>query len=232
MERHRIFLDYTEALRAVRIDLEQYPPQPILLRQLAQMILAGKTVLQDKQGKGLWMAEGGKKKLRLIHYDQLPRYLCAAMENRTFSPEMLSRICGCVFQERAYPAVRSGENTGGGIFVETGMEAFECRQCGQCCRFLDYRKELTHEDYQWWQSLGRHDILERVKVIRKENRIIAYRIWIDPVSRLEVEGCPWLGRDSEHNRYFCRIHDVRPAICRQYPGSRKHGRMTGCKAFF
>jgi Fe-S-cluster containining protein len=33
----------------------------------------------------------------------------------------------------------------------------------------------------------------------------------------------------DRNRYRCTIHDIRPTICRQYPGSRKHARMTGCR---
>lgn len=40
--------------------------------------------------------------------------------------------------------------------------------------------------------------------------------------------CPWLKRLPDRDRYACRIHDVRPSLCRQYPGTRKHARMTGC----
>ncbi|MFO8085520.1 MAG: YkgJ family cysteine cluster protein [Desulfobacterales bacterium] len=231
-EKHKIYLDYKEALRAIRIDLGQYRSQPILLRRLAQLILSDNAaILQDKHGIGLWVATGGGKKFRLIQYKELPGYLCAILEDSYFPLETLAKICGCVFQQRAYPGSRSCEGQKEGIFVETGMEDFKCRQCGQCCRFLDYHNELTHEDYSRWQSLGRRDILERVGLIRKKGQIVAFRIWIDPVTHLLAKGCPWLTRDSEHNLYVCRIHDVRPKICRQYPGSRKHARMTGCLAF-
>jgi Fe-S-cluster containining protein len=231
IEKHTIFLNYAEALRAIQNDLEQYPPQPLLLRHLAQLILGEKSLIsENKHRTGLWIAAGEKGKCRLITYDQMPEHLCSVLSNKQLSYDVLAKICGCVFQERAYTGVQfSGKEKG--IWVETGMEDFKCLQCGQCCRFLDYHKELNHEDYFFWQSLGRADIMKRVGVIKRAGEIVAYRMWIDPVTNQISEGCPWLIRDSENNRYICRIHDVRPKICRQYPGSRKHARMTGCNAF-
>lgn len=230
-EKHTIFLNFAEALRAIHNDLKQYRLQPLLLRHIAQLILGEKTLVrEDKNRRGLWVGSGKKCKCLIITYDQLPDYLCSIIENKCLSLEKLAQICGCVFQERAYTGK---ENTGGeqGIFIETGMEDFRCIQCGRCCRFLDYRKELTHDDYLFWQSLGRTDILERVGLIRQSGEIVSYVIWIDPFTRRVMESCPWLKKDSEHNRYFCRIHEVRPEICRQYPGTRKHAQMTGCSAF-
>lgn len=230
-EKHNIFLNNAEVLNAVRMDLEQYRPQPILIRQLAYLILhENAVILQDKHGVGLWVAMGGQKNFRLISYDKLPQFLCSLMEDIPPPLEKLAKICGCVFQELAYPGIQAGSGERG-VFIETGMELFQCRQCGQCCQLLDYHRELTLEDYQLWQKLGRNDILDRVGVIRRRGEITGFRIWIDPVTHHVIKGCPWLVRDSVHNRYVCRIHDVRPGICRQYPGSRKHARMTGCRAF-
>ncbi len=230
-EKHEIFLSYAEALKAIQYDLKQYPAQPLLLQHLAQLILGEKVLnSEDKQRTGLWVGIGNKCKYRMIPYDQLPDYLCSTLEKNYPPIDILAKICGSVFQERAYAVSR---NFGGekGVFIETGMEEFKCLQCGRCCRFLDYHRELTHEDYLLWQSLGRTDIMERVRLIRRSGEIIAYIIWIDPVTRQIAERCPWLKKDSEHNRYICRIYDVKPGICRQYPGSRKHARMTGCSAF-
>jgi Fe-S-cluster containining protein len=230
-EKDVIFLCYAEALRAIQNDLAQYSPQPLLLRHLAQLILGEKvSILEDKHRTGLWVGRGKKCKCRLITYDQLPEYLCITLERIHPPIEILAKICGCVFQERAYPGNQNCEREEG-VFIETGMEDFKCLQCGRCCRYLDYHKELIHKDYLLWQSLGRTDIMERVKLIRKAGKVVAYRIWIDPVTHQILESCPWLKKDSEHNLYICRIHDVRPGICRQYPGSRKHARMTGCSAF-
>ena len=230
-EKDTIFLSYAEALKAVQNDLEQYPPQPLLFRHIAQLILGEKIhISEDKQRTGLWVGIDKKCKCRLITYDQLPRYLCSALEKVHPPLDLLAKICGCVFQEKAYPG---SQNPGGekGVSIETGMEDFICLQCGQCCRFLDYHQELTHEDYLMWRNLGRTDIIKRVGLLRNAGEIVAYRMWIDPVTRKLSGECPWLKNDSEKNRYTCQIHDVRPKICRQYPGSRKHARMTGCRAF-
>ena len=230
-ENHTIFLNFTETLRAIRSDLKQYRPQPLLLRHIAQLILGEKILVsEDKSRTGLWVGTDKKCKYRMIPYDRLPDYLCSLMERTPPPVEMLAKICGCVFQERAYAGYRNCEGEEG-IFIETGMDDFSCLQCGRCCRLLDYHKELTHEDYLLWKSLGRTDIMERVGLIRKSGEIVAYVIWIDPVTRQVSEKCPWLKKDSENNRYLCRIYEVRPEICRQYPGTGKHGQMTGCSAF-
>jgi Fe-S-cluster containining protein len=230
-EQHTIFLNYAEILIAVQNDLKQYPSQLFILRRLVQLILGEKILIQeDKHQTGMWVAMGKKGKCRLITYNQLPEYLYSVLEKSHPPIETLAKICGCIFQERAYTGSQKfGEEKG--VFIETGMESFKCLQCGQCCRLLDYHKELTHEDYLLWQSMGRNDIMKRVGLIREKGEIVSYRIWIDPYTHQLLEGCPWLKKDSEHNRYICRIHNVRPGICRQYPGSRKHARMTGCNAF-
>ena len=102
-EKDVIFLCYAEALRAIQNDLAQYCPQPLLLRHLAQLILGEKVfILEDKHRTGLWIAMGKKGKCRLITYDQMPEHVCAALANKQFSDDVLAKICGCVFQERAY----------------------------------------------------------------------------------------------------------------------------------
>ena len=40
-----------------------------------------------------------------------------------------------------------------------------------------------------------------------------------------------LARVPETGEYLCRIEEVKPAVCRNYPGSRKYGLMTGCRGF-
>lgn len=230
-EKPSIFLKYAEALKAIQNDLEQYPPQPLLLRHLAQLILGGDGFIsEDKNRTGLWISREQKGKYRLIPYNLLPAYLCSALKKNLPPIEMVAKICGSVFQERAYVGSQDLEEDTG-IFIETGMENFECLQCGRCCRVLDYHKELTNEDYRLWQSIGRVDIMKNVGLIRKAGEIVTYSIWIDPYTHKILENCPWLKNDHQHNLFICEIYDVRPGICRQYPGSRKHGRMTGCSAF-
>jgi Fe-S-cluster containining protein len=230
-EKLTIFLNYAEALKAIQNDLEQYPPQPLLLRRLAQLILGEDGFIsEDKNRTGLWVSRKQKGKCLLVTYDMLPGYLCSALKKNLPPIERVAKICGSVFQERAYVGSQDFEEERG-IFIETGMENFKCLQCGRCCKVLDYHKELTYEDYHLWQSLGRTDIMKNAGLIRKDGEIVAYRIWIDPLTHKILENCPWLKKDSQHNLFICSIYDVRPGICRQYPGSRKHGRITGCSAF-
>ena len=233
MEKHEIFLTRNEVIEAIEFDLIRYPVQKLLLRHLSFLILGENSVLsEDSRKSGLWiiMPESGKR--RLVSFDMLGELLIKTIKKSSPDIEQLARICGAVFQEKARAGPgkeRAGEEAG--IWIETGLELFRCRQCGGCCRFLDYHKELTVEDYERFRSMGREDILEWVRPIRQKKRIVSFLIWVDPATGQLHESCPWLKKDSEHNRYSCLIHEIRPRVCREYPGSRKHARMTGCPAF-
>ena len=63
------------------------------------------------------------------------------------------------------------------------------------------------------------------------NGKLGYRIWVDPETGEMIDKCPFLKHLPDENRWLCRIHDVKPVFCREYPVSRKHGRMTGCLGF-
>jgi Fe-S-cluster containining protein len=118
-----------------------------------------------------------------------------------------------------------------GVRIETGMHLFTCRQCGQCCRFLDYRNEVGPADVARWRTMGRSDILRWVGVYRRNDAQPVYRIWVDPATGQPAAFCPFLKSNASGNRWVCGIHEVKPEICRQYPTSRKHARMTGCHGF-
>ncbi len=230
-ENDKIFLTRSEAIRAVCLDLVQYRAQPILFGRLARLVLGEDRVVSEDKGRGgLWVKSSSKGKPSLALFDDMADYLCEELKKSDPPLRTLADICSCVFQEKAW--VRKGEKgEKDGIVVKTGGENFECRQCGHCCNLLDYRDELTDEDCRLWQELGRTDILERVKVFRNQDEIVGYAIWMDPATGLISDRCPWLSKNPEKNRHACLIHDVRPRICRQYPGTRKHARMTGCPGF-
>ncbi len=230
-KKHTVFLTNAEAIDAVCRDLRQYPSQPLLLRALTQLVLGDETIVSwQKDGSGLSLMDPACRKPRFLSPDQLAELLCTELTRSPPSIHLLARICGCVFHERTRP-LRGEADAGGGILLETGMEHFQCRRCARCCRHLDYHGELSDADYRLWQRLGRADILRYVRVIRKNDDIVAYRIWLDPARGQLMDGCPWLERVPDKNQYRCLIYDVRPGICHQYPGSRKHGRMTGCPGF-
>lgn len=96
---------------------------------------------------------------------------------------------------------------------------WECVQCGRCC--MDYGGFLsaTDEDIVRWKREGRHNILEKVKIIRSGERVIAAELWFNPISGREYIYCPFLKREG--NRTKCLIYETRPQVCRDYI-CRKH----------
>ena len=110
---------------------------------------------------------------------------------------------------------------------------FKCTQCGNCCLNLydAFSTCATEEDIQLWENEGREDILEWVSFIGTENQFVAADIWVNPRSGEEVTRCPWLRKLPNKSKYVCRIHDVKPRHCREYPQSKTHAEETGCRGF-
>jgi Fe-S-cluster containining protein len=229
-ERLRIFLSRKEILAAIRADFHQYAPQTLLFLELFPLVFGERAVISGTSyGEHLWMAERGQKMFQISPLD-LGIRLCDELEQTRPPLEVLAAVCRRVFRTVAQPggSDRSGEP---GIWLLTDMEDFSCRQCGHCCRNLDYYDQLTEADYNRWQELGRTDILKTVRRVKMANDTFAYRMWERTGSGQTVSPCPWLHKIPTQNRWDCRIHEVRPEICRQYPGSRKHAEMTGCPGF-
>ena len=112
-------------------------------------------------------------------------------------------------------------------------KTFKCIQCGNCCINLSdaFQTSVTHDDIAMWEREGRLDILEWVYPIPLGEGYYIYDIWINPKTGDDVYRCPWLRKLPNQDKYICRIHDLKPEHCRQYPKSRKHAEETGCKGF-
>lgn len=54
---------------------------------------------------------------------------------------------------------------------------------------------------------------------------------ISPTTRDDVSRCPWLRKLPGKNKYLCRIQDMKPEHCREYPLSREHAEETNCPGF-
>lgn len=230
--RETIFLTRKEALRAIQIDFQQYAPQMKIWREISPMVLGEETrLIEESHARQLWLVSGRNRRLRPIEKHNLGTLLVRELEHSAISLGRLAVICGKIFQTK----VRSGPSEDGrelGLHLETGMEAFNCKKCGKCCRNLDYSDQFTRQDYQNLKRLGREDLLEWVRPIRKNNGPTAYRIWVPPGSLAVAAACPWLHSiDSQGRQWQCAIHDAKPEVCRQYPGTRKHAIMTGCPGF-
>jgi Fe-S-cluster containining protein len=231
-EKEKTFLTPKEVLAAIRIDFKQYDTQFSLFQELCPLITDNRKILvKDGRDFCVLISRGRKSKMRRINDSDLGPYLYNMLKTTSFSLPILAQICNRVFQTPAYP----GKHEKGGydgIWIETDMKRFICRQCGYCCQNLNYHNDCTQNDYERWQLLGRDDITERVKIIRTNDKPARYQIWIEPGTRQATPECPWLKKDPSYNLYHCAIQDIKPEFCRQYPLTRKHADMTGCKGSF
>jgi Fe-S-cluster containining protein len=229
-KRETLFLTCKEAVEAIRTDFTQYGPQKPLFNELCRVVLGEASgVVKDTGGAGVWLPIGAGRRMRYLDYTELGDHLCNRLETDSPSPDLLAAVCRRVFRTDARP----GRSEAGveGIWIATDMDAFVCRQCGHCCRTLTFHTECSTTEYKKWEMLGRTDITDRVACVRRGNTLISCQIWVTPGTREYVDGCPWLHKIPDQNRYTCTIHDIRPAICRQYPVTRKHAEMTRCIGF-
>lgn len=110
---------------------------------------------------------------------------------------------------------------------------FRCKLCGYCCLNLleAYYTSLHPDDIELWRKEGRDDILAWVVVTSTNNPYDRYHAWISPITGEYAERCPWLRKLPKKSEYVCRIDEVKPKHCRQYPTSKKHAEDTGCRGF-
>ncbi len=234
----KIFLTEQEAKTAVEIDFQQYGPQPRLFRELSPLILGSSAVVPD-QGKhaGVRINQGREKNpdpksnLNRFWDQELGNRLCKTLQTTAYPLPVLAEICTLTFQVRAWPGPNPGDTTHG-IWIESDMDNFHCSQCGDCCQNLAFHNDCTEQDYHRWQRLGLTHILARVRVLGANGKTTGYRIWVEPGSTSLSPVCPWLKEIPKENRCTCLIQDVKPGICTQYPFTRKHALMTGCRGRF
>ena len=230
-EKEKIFLSRREILTAIRIDFSQYPPQHDLFKRLCPIIFGDAVnVRNDWRQEGVWISSQNKTPHRFLSWQALGDYLYEALRSSMIPLEKLSKISGMVLQIPAFVGYET-ENGEPGIWVEMDMQDLRCRQCGQCCLNLNYHNECTREDYEVWRKLGRTDIMDWVGMADENGKSVPRHIWVYPGTNLYARVCPWLKKTDGINSYTCLIHDVKPEICRQYPGTRKHAFMTGCPGF-
>jgi Fe-S-cluster containining protein len=231
-DREYIFMPHDQIVESICTDFRQYAPQVLLFCEIIRLISDGETIVKrtpDQPG-GIWIRKVGSRNMRRLEGSDLVEYMCALLKTVDLSPQMLSDVASRVFQTKV---IRSKDPDTGrnGFLLKTGMEGFRCRQCGHCCQSLDYRYEIMEDDVARWQTLGRNDILEWVGVFKGQDQETVYQIWVTPGTRQVADTCPFLVKDRATTRWFCRIHDAKPAICRQYPVGRKHAILTGCPGF-
>ncbi len=225
----RFFLTPDQALEAVSRAFAQYPAQLKLLCTLWPMVFGEDAyVYHDPGRRVVWAKRDGRARLVRVGEDDLKRWTVERMRQVPPPLNLLARILAQVFGVRCVAGPGPDANATDGIWVATDMGDFVCTRCGHCCRNLNYRDGCTPDDYARWQALGRSDILEWVGTVRRQGRVVACRIWMLPGTNRYADACPWLSTADPGGPATCTIHDLRPAVCRSYPGSRKHARLTGC----
>lgn len=95
---------------------------------------------------------------------------------------------------------------------------FSCKQCASLCCKLG-GPIITKNEAKLIESSGFcvADFLEPV------NGDTAYSSVVVGSLKTRSNGsCVFLERDQQHNRYYCSIYPVRPALCRLYPFTFEH----------
>jgi Fe-S-cluster containining protein len=112
-------------------------------------------------------------------------------------------------------------------------QGFVCEQCGNCCINLSdaYQHSVNKSDIDMWKENDRDNILAWVDPIDLGNENFVYDGWKNPGTHDDVRRCPWLRKLPGKDKYICKIHDVKPAVCREYPKSESHAKKTGCSVF-
>ncbi len=221
-----------EVLDAIAIDFQQYGPQPLIFKDIAPLILKSRCrIIQQGEETSIWIQHGRGYPLQKIDDKDLGFYFSHILETTKYPLKVIARICAIVFQTRACPGMGI-EKDNYGILIENHMNGFTCCRCGHCCKSLGYSSDCTKEDYLRWQALGRRDIMERVMIIQESGKETQYRIWLEQDTGVLARTCPWLKPEPQGYSFSCLIQDIKPEVCQQYPFTRKHAVMTGCKGDF
>ena len=227
-----IFLTPRQAAEAISLDFAQYGPQPELFLKMAPIVLPGRIVILNRANHaGAWIKSGRKNQIRPVENHKFGQLLLHNLKKNPPDLDDLLILCRLVFETRVTPG-RDSVTGRPGLRVESDMERFVCARCGDCCRKLGFSDQCFETDIQRWRTLGRDDIMARVGYSRGKDGTARYRIWIDPESGTLSETCLWLSESERAGAYYCRIQDIKPDICREYPFTRKHARMTGCTGRF
>lgn len=98
-----------------------------------------------------------------------------------------------------------------------------CVQCGACCRSYDII--LEYKDIRRWEKEGRKDILKKCNLYIDD-------VWLNPRTQVPYyRGCPWLKKDKVANKFYCKIHEIKPEICKNFPVGIGQLKNVRCKGY-
>ena len=230
MEKHIKFITVREAIREI-IDSLLRPDYVEEVAQIFSFLDGGEAKsskgidpLTQNRVQGIIYKPKGSDEEEFYRWSEFEDLLIPAMEDKF--PEDIALVYTKVLWVNSYVGteLKGGEL---GLWVETEMETFNCKQCGHCCMNLSgaYYNFVLDEDVDRWELEGRYDILKFV-----DQSSFCNDIWINQETGEELGRCPWLKKLPD-KKYICRIHHTKPAHCRNYPHSKRHALTTGCKGF-
>ncbi len=106
------------------------------------------------------------------------------------------------------------------------IAGFKCTSCGKCCLEGASQLQANEADIALWQEHAPH-LLEFVTIHGDAGRRTG-DLWIGARSKKPSTRCRWIKKYPRRNEYYCRIYDWRPTVCRRYPTSIDHARLTDC----
>ena len=231
MEKHIKFLTTREAIREI-IDSLLRPDCVEEIAEIVSLLEGGNArastgihPFMDNKSPGIMYKPKESDEEEFYRWSEFEDLLTQTLEDKL--SEDIAVVFAKVLWVNSYvgPGFEGGEE---GIWVETEMESFNCKQCGHCCMNLSdaYSNFVLDEDIGRWKLENRYDIL---KFIHQDS--FFNNIWIHPETEGALDRCPWLKRLPDNDKYICRIHDTKPTHCRNYPHSKRHALTTGCKGF-
>lgn len=104
---------------------------------------------------------------------------------------------------------------------------FHCTDCGKCCLEGAGMLKATQADIRLWEKEAPH-LLAYVRF----NDDGGGDLWFGPKPLKATTRCLWIRKRNGEDRYYCRIYAHRPTVCRNYPVSPDHAKMTDCPGTF
>lgn len=90
---------------------------------------------------------------------------------------------------------------------------FQCIQCGKCCLKYGNESLVTIGRREFNRFWDRPDV-QRFCFEIMQDRL--WDIWVHP-DDIPLKRCPFLRKKNNSDKYYCRIYDIRPDVCRNYP---------------
>jgi len=103
---------------------------------------------------------------------------------------------------------------------------FQCNSCGKCCLEGAAELQAVEEDIAYWER-NAPELLQYV-TLHGEPGARTGDLWR---TKKTTPRCKWIKKYPGRDKYYCRIYDHRPQVCRRYPISKEHGLFTGCEGY-